>query len=218
MVDIWKVHPKCREKKSLLMYGKTGVLLGDEYASFWQIQIYSNKTVLCPWASVPGHILMLMVLPLKLLNWLVLGDCFGLFPWAIKVIYVLYISQGQILHMCMKSHLFEGLTQATGRMPVLYSRSFNSNLHPKVSPKFFLLSKKIRSSAGCLLSGHRFLILQVRWEGRMSFSLPLNKAFCKSPSHPCVWAQHEQCRNSKEAQAEREMSDFWVPVVFSHEV
>lgn len=65
------------------MYRKTGVLLWDECASkmFGVIQIYSDETLPCsisPWACLP--FLMLMVLPLKLLNWLMLGGCFGLFP------------------------------------------------------------------------------------------------------------------------------------------
>lgn len=40
------------------MYRKTGALPWDECASkqVGLIQIYSNKTVLCPWASLPGRV------------------------------------------------------------------------------------------------------------------------------------------------------------------
>lgn len=169
---------------------------------------------------------MLMVLPLKLLNWLMLGDCFGLFPWGIKVIHVLYIkarsSTRAWSHSCLKA-----LLRLQGECLFCTPDPSNLKLHPKIPPKFFLLSKKITSSAGCLLSGHRFLTLQVKaWAepsvvGREDVLQSSSQQYWLSLKahlvHVC-WAQHLQCGNSKEAQAEREMSDFWVPVVCSHEV
>lgn len=57
------------------------MLLWDEYVSktVVLIQIYSDQNVL-EHLSLGMSFLMLMVLPLKVLNWLMLGDDFGLFP------------------------------------------------------------------------------------------------------------------------------------------
>lgn len=170
---------------------------------------------------------MLMVLPLKLLNWLMLGDYFGLFPWAIKVIYVLYLSQGQILPMCMQSRLFEGITQATRRIPVLYSRSFNLNLHPKIPPKFFLLSKK--KNRQCWLSSFRSQIinpsgvsLSRAFSGGKEDVLQssLNKTdFLQKPiSSMCVGHNIHNVGTLRKHRERDKWVIFWAPVVCSHEV
>jgi len=106
-------------KKSLSMQREAGMFLWDEYAPkvaeliqiyfdmVELIQIYCDKTAV----SMSLSVLMLMVHLLKLLNWLMLGGCFGFLPSA-SIVYMSYISPDQIVPrtcMCLKSYLSEGL-------------------------------------------------------------------------------------------------------------
>lgn len=71
---------------------------------------------------------------LLLMVHLLMGGCFGFFLQRLSIIYISYISQGQILHrtcVCMKSCLFEGLIQGYKEATFLVLQI----LHLEPSPK-----------------------------------------------------------------------------------
>lgn len=138
---------------------------------------------------------------LKLLNWLMLGDCFGFFPSATK--YYFYIIHQSGPDPPQDPHVHEVIpfwrpysrlkggyfSCAPDPSPLAFTQMYQALPPPQI--------KTPTSSSGYFLPGHRLLILQVRyggwipprwkwrfnlpeqstqwWEGKVSLSLLLNK-------------------------------------------
>lgn len=133
----------------------------------------------------------------------------------LSVIYALYIGQGQILHMCMKSHLSEGL-----RLPgeCLFCTP-DLQLEPSPESTSQALPSPQRNNKQCWLSSFWAQIINPSGVS-LSKALSGGKGGCplvflstklmlvadfsaKAHLVHVCWAQHIRCGNSKEAQAEK---------------